>query len=227
MSQAMEDAVRALKMRRWDSALGQLMNILNESHAQSETAEAAYYAGICLTKMKRYEDAPQYLERAIAGDLSPSREQQCRELLAYIYSITKQVKMAEFQLNRLLKTGCHAPQVYTMLAYTAWVQNQTKNAVDFYRTALRLDKHNATALNGLGFILADSGMDAGQGLAYCKEAVALRPDNAACLDSLGWAYFKNGQAGPAKDYLGQALKLAPGQEVITAHLRTVMGENGR
>lgn len=149
---------------------------------------------------------------------------QCRLTLAYIYMITKRPRMAEFELDRLIKGGFKSVQIYTMAAYAAWMQKQLKRAVEMYEDALNIDPNNATAMNGLGFLLVDSGADLRRGLDLCRKAVDKRPQSAAYLDSLGWAYYKSGQLTEARQWLRKALDLAPRQKDISGHMKIIVAE---
>jgi Tfp pilus assembly protein PilF len=143
--------------------------------------------------------------------------------LAYIYVTTKRAKLAEFELNQLIKNGFESAQLYTTQAYAAWAQKHYKQAVELYERALELDENNATAMNGIGFILADTNMDIPRGLRYCRRAVDRGPQNPAYLDSLGWAFFKAGNVPEARIWLRRALDLAPDQQEIRTHMRIVIG----
>jgi tetratricopeptide (TPR) repeat protein len=96
--------------------------------------------------------------------------------------------------------------------------------VDCYERALDLDSNNATALNGLGYILVDADIDILRGLRCCKKAVDLKPQSAAYQDSLGWAYYKSGEMLEARTWLRRALEAAPHQQEIKDHLKIVTGE---
>ena len=132
--------------------------------------------------------------------------------------------MAEYELGRLTSHGFESAPVYCTLAYAAWSERRYKKAVEFYERALELDRRCATALNGLGYILVDTGMDLIRGLRYCRKAVDLKPDHAAYLDSLGWAYYRNGDLPEARIWLRRALKLAPREGEIQEHIRVAEGK---
>jgi Flp pilus assembly protein TadD len=144
--------------------------------------------------------------------------------LAYIYVVTKRSKMAEFELRRLQRNGFESAQLYNTLAYAAWTQERYKNAVDLYEKALDIDEGNATAMNSMGFILADAGIDVMRGLRLCRKAVDQNPQNPAYLDSLGWAYYKSGEPAEARVWLRRALDIAPGEQDILKHFEIVTGE---
>ncbi|GHV23554.1 hypothetical protein FACS189494_11590 [Spirochaetia bacterium] len=67
-------------------------------------------------------------------------------------------------------------------------------------------------------------IDLPRGLELCKKAVEKKPQNAAYLDSLGWAYFKSGEVSDARNYLRRALDIAPRQKEIAGHMKAVVGD---
>ena len=218
------EGIRLYRLKRWDIALAELLSIDTERFTEEEKLELTYYLGLCYTKLERYDDALDYLEQIVTSGHDVLRIYQCRMTLAYIYVITKRSKLAEFELRRLANSGFESAQPYTTLAYASWAQKQNKQAVEYYEKALDLDGANTTALNGLGFVLVDSDMDIMRGLRCCKKAVDLKPHNAAYLDSLGWAYYKNGELLEARTWLRRAMDAAPRHKEIKEHLKTVMGD---
>jgi tetratricopeptide (TPR) repeat protein len=211
-------------MKRYDLCLKELLQVDGSGFSGEDNAELAYYLGLCYTKLGRYEDALLYLDQVIAGGQNVLRAYQCRMTVAYIYVITKKIKMAEFELARLQKSGFESVQLYTTLAYAAWTQKNAKGAIDLYETALDMDENNTTAMNGLGYILVETNDDIIRGLRLCRRAVDRRPQNPAYLDSLGWAYFKNGEIIEARTWLRRAIESAPKEKEIPDHYRIVTGE---
>ena len=218
------EGIRLYRHKRWDKALIELLSVNTERFSPEENLELAYYLGLCYTKMERYDDALLYLEQVVTSSPDMLRTYQCRMTLAYIYAITKRSKMAEFELKRLAKNGFESAQLYATLAYAAFTQKQFKQAIEYYEKALDLDGNNTTALNGLGFILVDNDMDIMRGLRCCKKAVDLKPQNPAYLDSLGWAYYKNGELLEARTWLRRALDSGPHMKEIKEHIKAVTGE---
>jgi tetratricopeptide (TPR) repeat protein len=226
MAGTLQEGIRLFNLRRWELALQEFLQIKTENFSTEENTELAYYLGLCYTKLERYEDALLYLEQVITAGSDTLRVCQCRMTLAYIYAVTKRSKLAEFELNQLVKNGFKSAQIYTTLAYTAWTQKRYTEAVDLYEKALELDESNSTALNGIGYVLVDTNMDIPRGLRFCRKAVDRNPRNAAYLDSLGWAFFKNGEIPEARVWLRRALDLSPQQREIRNHMRIVVGEAG-
>ena len=220
---SLNEAIRLYRMKRWDLALAELRRVKTEDFSPDDSTELAYYLGLCYTKLERYDDALLYLEQVVTNGQDILRTYQCRMTLAYIYILTKRNKMAEFELKRLSSSGFESAQLYSTLAYAAWVQKRYKQAIEYYEKALDLDGRNANALNGLGYVLVDANIDIIRGLRCCKKAVDLNPKNPAYQDSLGWAYYKNGELLEARTWLRRALEAAPDKAEIREHMRVVMG----
>ncbi|MDR1252404.1 MAG: tetratricopeptide repeat protein [Treponema sp.] len=220
----LKEGIRLFRMKRWEKALEEFMRIKTEGFDAGDQAELAYFMGLCYTKLTRYDDALLYLEQVVVAGQNILRVYQCRMTLAYIYVITQRIKLAEFELKRLQRSGFESAQLYNTLAYAAWTRKHYKNAIDLYEKALDIDENNATAMNSMGFILADADIDIMRGLRLCRKAVDEKPQNPAYLDSLGWAYFKSGEPVEARTWLRRALDLAPNEQEIREHFKIVTGE---
>jgi tetratricopeptide (TPR) repeat protein len=217
----LREGKRLFNLNRWDLALQELLKVETSDFTPEESTELAYFTGLAYTKLGRYEDGLLYLEQVITGSQDFLRIAQCRMALAYIYVITNRAKLAEFELGQLLKNGYVSVQIYTTLAYASWAQKRNRQAVEYYEKALEVDQNNSTALNGLGFILADTNADLIRAIRLCKRAVEMKPQNPAYLDSLGWAYFQYGDIAEARVWMRKAAEISPQNEDIRVHLRIV------
>ncbi|OMH39032.1 hypothetical protein BGP75_04770 [Motiliproteus sp. MSK22-1] len=88
------------------------------------------------------------------------------------------------------------------------------------RYVLRLEPDNATVLNALGYSLTDNTDRHTEALELIEKALALKPDDPAILDSMGWAHYHLGNLSLAIQFLERAYKGFPDAE-IAAHLGTV------
>ena len=89
------------------------------------------------------------------------------------------------------------------------------------------DPHNATALNYLGYMLADRGLRLDEAIGLIKKAVALDPQNGAYLDSLGWAYYKQGNYDLAEENLRRASEKIGNDATIQDHLGELYFKTGK
>ncbi|MCQ2247615.1 MAG: tetratricopeptide repeat protein [Treponema sp.] len=219
----LNDGISLYKKGDYSNALAFFISLPDDCGA--DQTELAYYLGLCYSKLKRYDDALLYLEQVVtaSSDSAGSEEAQervlqCRYLLAVIYSLSGRKRLADFELNKLLKMDYKPASVYASLAYLAWDQGNIDSSIDYYEKALDFDDENPTALNGLGYVLACEGTDLTRALSCCKKALDILPDSAACLDSLGWVYYKMGLYSESKKYLERAAKLDKGNQIILDHL---------
>ena len=58
-------------------------------------------------------------------------------------------------------------------------------------------------------------------LPNAEQAVKIAPKSAACLDSLGWVYYKMGLYKDALQYLNDAEQIAPDNVEIANHIKSV------
>jgi len=84
---------------------------------------------------------------------------------------------------------------------------------------------NARALNALGFTLVDRTDNIDEGVSLIERAYKIDSKDAAILDSMGWAYYRQGRHSEALGYLHQAFKKNKDGE-IAAHLGEVMWVSG-
>jgi tetratricopeptide (TPR) repeat protein len=220
-SLSLAEGVRLFCLKRWEEALRELLRVSGDNLSDDGRAELSYYLGLCYTKLERYDDAPLYLEQVIGSGGDPLRVYQCRMTLAYIYIMTGRAGMAETELERLQANGLESVMLYNTLAYAVYAQKRYLGAIEFYEKALEIDSDNTTALNSLGYILADMGLDKLKGLRLCRKAVDRKSENAAYLDSLGWAYYKCGKYKEARSWLRRAMDIAPQEKEIREHFKVV------
>src|SRR5262249_959503 len=99
-------------------------------------------------------------------------------------------------------------------------------AVRDLRRVLELKPDDASAMNALGYTLADRTDHKDEALALIKKALALRPDEPAIIDSLGWVQYRLGHLDAALEQLRSAYDKQPDAE-IAAHLGEVLWVSGR
>jgi len=93
------------------------------------------------------------------------------------------------------------------------------------RAIINNDPDNATALNALGYTLANRTQRYTEAHELISRALALQPDEPAILDSMGWVLYRQGQYDEALAYLTRAYAEYPDPEVA-AHLGEVLWVSG-
>jgi len=89
------------------------------------------------------------------------------------------------------------------------------------RAIIDQDPDNATALNALGYTLANRTTRFEEAFELITRALELSPEEPAILDSMGWVRFRMGDYAIALHYLQRAYALFPDPEVA-AHLGEVL-----
>jgi tetratricopeptide (TPR) repeat protein len=95
-----------------------------------------------------------------------------------------------------------------------------------FRKVLELDPKNTSALNYLGYMLADRNVRVSEALKYIQQAVDAEPNNGAYLDSLGWAYYRLGDLTKAEEYLRRAIERFSKDPTVHDHLGDVYAKQG-
>lgn len=90
-----------------------------------------------------------------------------------------------------------------------------------FKRVLKLNPKSASALNYLGYMLADRNTRLQEALELIKKAVEEEPHNSAFLDSLGWAYFRLNRFDEAADLLQQSIKMGSRDATVHDHLGDV------
>ena len=86
---------------------------------------------------------------------------------------------------------------------------------------LNLEPNNAQALNALGYTMVDKTDRTMEGLKLIEKAYQIQPDDAAIMDSMGWANYRLGNHAQALQYLRKAFATLKDAE-IAAHLGEVL-----
>jgi len=100
------------------------------------------------------------------------------------------------------------------------------NAEKTFATILQKHPENAAALNYLGYMWAESGVNLDRAAEMLNKAVSQEPRNGAYIDSLGWVYFRQGKLDLAEKYLLDATHLLPRDPTVQEHLGDVFAKRG-
>lgn len=94
-----------------------------------------------------------------------------------------------------------------------------------FRKVLQIQPNHANALNAFGYTLADQTDRLDEARDLIAQALALRPQDAHILDSMGWVAYRQKDLAVAIEYLQKAFEASPEIE-IGAHLGEVLWELG-
>lgn len=90
-----------------------------------------------------------------------------------------------------------------------------------YLYLIEKNQDSAAAHNNLGYLYTMNNIKLDAGLAHCKKAIALDPNNPVYLHSLGCAYYKNRDIKKAVATLKKAYSLNPELREVHEHLSEI------
>lgn len=96
-----------------------------------------------------------------------------------------------------------------------------------FRKGLQLAPDFAPIENYLGYMLAERGQKLDEAVAMLKKVVAFDPQNGAYLDSLAWAYYKQGQYALAEDFERKAAVRMSNDPTVLDHLGEIDAKTGK
>jgi len=155
----------------------------------------------------------------------PQQRDQLFGLEADILARAGAEKKALQLLNRAL---AEAPDHSALRYARAMLSEQQDDLVAMeqdLRALIAADPDNATALNALGYTLADRTTRYKEALELVSRALELQPHEPAIMDSMGWVLFRMGQYEESVAYLARAYAELPDAEVA-AHLGEVLWVKG-
>lgn len=99
-------------------------------------------------------------------------------------------------------------------------------AIEVYRRVLRIRPDDPRVLNNLAFTLIELNKELPAALDLAKESVNQLPGRVFNLDTLAWAYYKNGQLNEAFETIREVRASASGAAEIEFHYAVIASELG-
>ena len=105
---------------------------------------------------------------------------------------------------------------------------RSEDAARYLEKSLTVKPDFDEALNHLGYMWAEQGVNLERAREMIEKAVESEPENPAYLDSLGWVLFKQGRPAEALPWLEKAVRLLPEPDAtVLDHLGDVLAALGR
>ncbi|HET7776163.1 MAG TPA: tetratricopeptide repeat protein [Azospira sp.] len=214
--------------------LGQVM----EARKQDEAA-IAYYAQVglgesfitarnrqaaLLARGGRLEEARQVLQQA--AEAHPSERATFVQAEAQLLRDAKRYPEALELLEQGLKKSPANPDLLYDSALVADRLDKVALVEERLRQVIALQPENAHAYNALGYTFAERNIRLEEARELVARALALLPDDAFIIDSMGWVLYRQGDMAGALIQLQKAYGLRQDPE-IAAHLGEVLWGLGR
>ena len=213
---------------------------LHEKSGRWKEAVEAY----ALAQQMNARTAAELTPRRAAALINAGRAEEAREFLAklaadakadpailYLYAVSQRqsedLAGAEATARRLREVAPADPRGMYVLAQVLEAKGDAEGAERSLRELLARDPRDATALNHLGYMFAERGAKLDEAVDLVRRALEIEPGNPSFLDSLGWAYFRQGRIELADGPLTDAAARLPNSSVVQDHLGDLRYKQGR
>jgi tetratricopeptide (TPR) repeat protein len=242
-----------LQQEQYQEAKGHLKSLVDKRYKRNQ---ASFYLGMIAEEEAKPEEALDWYSRvegkntidaqiriakilADQGNLNQAREtlqrlritQSGHEVRFYIIEAELLREAQDFETAHQVYTK--ALEIFTDntdLLYARGLNAADLKRIDLLENDLRkileTDPKHADALNALGYTLADQTDRLEEARGYITEALAMKPDSPAILDSMGWVEYRLGNLESALEYLNKAAEISPDAE-IASHLGEVLWHLGQ
>ena len=193
--------------------------------------------GICLGRLSQWKEAMSRYEAASALDAKHG------QVWLHWGIALQQVARWEDAIDKLNAAVPLLPNDYNVLFYLGSCYERASRKLgkeDYFTLAVKTfskiiedNPEDAFALNYLGYMYAEKGINLEEAVELLLRAIAIEPNNSAFLDSLGWAYFQLGDLIEAERYLERAIEWLDKEEdgeslaIIYDHAGDIAQAQGR
>jgi tetratricopeptide (TPR) repeat protein len=242
-----------MQLERYQEATRYLKSLIDKRYKRNQ---ASFYLGMIAEEEKEQEEALGWYSRvegknlvdaqiriakilADSGNLNQAREtlqrlrvtQSAHEVKLYIIEAELLRETQDYETAHLIYTkALENFKDNTDLLYARGLNAADLKRIDLLeddlRKILKTEPKHADALNALGYTLADQTDRLDEAKGYIAQALALKPDSPAILDSMGWVEYRLGNLELALEYLNKAAEISPDAE-IASHLGEVLWHLGQ
>jgi tetratricopeptide (TPR) repeat protein len=178
-------------------------------------AVTLYLLGQSQRVLKDYDAATATVQKLKSAYPNDARSQYLEaQVLRDRGQLPQAIATFELLMNRAPRDGSLVYE-YASLLERAGRMADAERAL---RDVLAKDPQDANALNSLGYMLADHGTRLDEAIDLVQRALKIEPSNPSFLDSLGWAYFRQGKLDMADTALTQAAEQLPTSSAVNEHL---------
>lgn len=198
--------------KQYQAAATNYLAALDLNHRDLEAAMGLIRVRIA---QQRYDDAAQFIGKQL------HEFEDAAELYIALGIVYREAKQPEEALRAFERATSAKPDYAQAHFYLAAALDQLgrKPAARFeLRRTLALDANHADAMNYLGYLDAEAGVNLDEARTLIARALELDPENGAYLDSLGWVYYKMGKLDQAIRFLEDAAAHEESDPVVFDHL---------
>lgn len=199
-------------------------NAMAQTHYGKITPDSTFYANAVMQSALLYNQAGDSVMalRVLRDAMVNIRNNEELYFFAGLFAADQKLhnEAEEYYLKAL---DLNSNNIQYMLQYAMLLERteRQEEAIALMRKVLGIDPENSSALNYIGYVYADKGVNLDEAEILIKRALNSSPNDGYIVDSLGWVYYQKGDYGLALEYLQKAYEMQPGDPVISEHLGDV------
>jgi tetratricopeptide (TPR) repeat protein len=176
------------------------------------------FHGISLSRLNRDEEALVPLQKAIDKDST-----NLNAWLSQGFALNRlnRNSAAALSLENVLKLDPTNLNALTTLGMIYDNMKLFSKSDSIYEQSLQFYPDNDLLMNNYAYSLAERGEKLEYALELALKAIAVKPDNGAYLDTVGWIYYKLDEFQQALTYIQQSLANRENSAVVIEHLGDV------
>ncbi|PIT16653.1 hypothetical protein BGI32_04365 [Snodgrassella alvi] len=179
-----------------------------------------------LQRINQSQQAPEFFDNIDVLILSINIDRKTLQPKAYVRKLTQHLKEAQ----QLVDTthDSKSVELITYMRGVAYAENlnQPKKAIEDFRVFTKLKPDSAYGWNNLGYAMLNMPKRYWtEALTILQHANQLDGESEVIQDSLGWAYYLNGEPKKALPLLRSAYQASP-ESTVAAHLGEVLWQMG-
>ena len=144
-----------------------------------------------------------------------------RTRLGSLYTYLSKEEKAIEVLRGVLEEDSNNVDANYWIGLSYQARGNFEKAEHYLRKVVALAPNRDEGYNALGYLFAEYSTNLDEAVELIKKALEKSPENGAYLDSLGWAYFKQGKLSAALEHLEKAVSYIPNSVEIQDHLGEV------
>ena len=203
-----------IDLRRENEAIAVLEQVLETN---PDDIDANCWIAIAHQELKNFEKAAPYLKKAIA---------RAPERVVDLYFLLEKYEAVVSVLEQVIETDPNHVEANYWMGSAYQALERFEKAESYLRKTIALSPEHEKAHNALGYLFAENGTNLDEAVKLIRKALKKSPANGAYLDSLGWAYFKQGRLNDALKQLEKAVLDMPDSVEVQDHLGEVYLKKG-
>jgi len=194
---------------------------------QEMTDDDRYYLALAYAGLERYEEALLVLrDIPLSGKMGCDTTMVTSSILKNMDRNEESVKVLEDAWKNYADLGTCNEIGYQLATELDAVGRRD----DGLRIALKLlekDPQDPIALNFVGYVWADRGMNLDKAYTMIRDALEMKPDDPYILDSMAWVLYKMGRSREALTYIEKALNALKDDPTINEHMGDILKSLGQ